>query len=160
MEIAASDPRLIGDQNQCEPDVPQQTQALNRARRKLDSVRIPQVDLVDDDRSITIDERKPPRRGRQVHHASPRGVALARCEQGHKWVRFAKMIQTERYLYKLHMLLSFAVTNTRSSVLAINSASFQLRQDDVEAELNCLVLQRIKRPLIVLIRLAKAYWLL
>jgi hypothetical protein len=67
VEISARDSRLIGDQDQRKSGVPQQSQPLNRTRRKLDSVRIPQVDLVDDDRSVAIDERNPPRRGRLVH---------------------------------------------------------------------------------------------
>ena len=70
VEISARDSRLIGDQDQRKSGVPQQSQPLNRARRKLDSVRIPQVDLVDDDRSVAIDERNPPRRPRGGHGAA------------------------------------------------------------------------------------------
>ena len=70
VEISARNSRLIGDQDQRKSGVPQQSQPLNGARRKLDSVRIPQVDLVDDDRSVAIDERNPPRRRRGGHGAA------------------------------------------------------------------------------------------
>ena len=71
VEIPARDPRLVGDQDQRKSGVPQQSQPLDRAWRKLDSVRIPQVDLVDDDRPVAIDERDPSRRGRLVHGPTP-----------------------------------------------------------------------------------------
>jgi hypothetical protein len=45
VEIAARDPRLIGDQNHRKPRAPQQAKPLDRAWGKLDSVRVPQVDL-------------------------------------------------------------------------------------------------------------------
>src|SRR5580704_16032706 len=71
VEIAARDPRLIGDQNQCEPGVPQQSKPLDRAWRKLDSVRVPQVDFVDDDGSIPVDEGKPLRGDGFFHQCAP-----------------------------------------------------------------------------------------
>ena len=71
VEITARDPGLIGDQNQHEPSVPEQSQALDRAWRKLDSVRVPQIDLVDNDGSIPIDEGETLRRGGFLHQ-SPR----------------------------------------------------------------------------------------
>ena len=79
VEITARDPGLIGDQNQREPGVPQQSQSLDRARRKLDSVRVPQVDLVDNDGSIPIDEGKPLRR-RGFFHQRPPTPARADCQ--------------------------------------------------------------------------------
>src|SRR5271170_2581906 len=70
VEIPARDPRLVGDQDQRKSGVPEQSQPLNRAWRKLDSVRIAQVDLVDDDRPVAIDERNPFRPGRLVHEST------------------------------------------------------------------------------------------
>ncbi len=61
VEVPARDPRLICDQDKRKSGVPQQLQPFNCARRKLDSLRIGQVDSVDDDRSVAIDKRDPPR---------------------------------------------------------------------------------------------------
>jgi hypothetical protein len=71
VEIPARDPRLVGDQDEGKSGVPQQSQPLDRARRELDSIRIPQVDLVDDDRPVAINECNPPRRGRLPHEPTP-----------------------------------------------------------------------------------------
>jgi hypothetical protein len=70
VEVPARDPRLICDQDKLKSGVPQQLQPFNCARRKLDSLRIGQVDPVDDDCSVAIDKRDPPRR-RLVHWPIP-----------------------------------------------------------------------------------------
>src|ERR1700722_7613109 len=110
-EIAARNPRLIGDQNQRDPRVPQQSKPLDRAWRKLDSVRVAQVDLVDDDGSISVNERQPPRRGRRLHELAP---ATRRIRA---WVEM-RSARTQTYRSSMSSTLDLHHLATRNAFIA------------------------------------------